>query len=407
MKVLIVSPSMLPVPAVKGGAVEALIESLIKQNEQYKKIELTVVCSWTPDAEKKSKEYPNTEFIYIKNFESFEKTDDLIDCAKKAITKKYKKNHYVWKMHVIRCIKKILMENEYDRIVFQNSGYLLKSVRNKKLLSRYKGRIYYHLHNDIPANADLKVLAETKFILIREYLQKGVIHLCGENSEKRCQIVKNGIDIHAFDGELTETGREAIRCQLGVGKSQQMLIFVGRIKKQKGLNEVLTALEKLDSEKYVLVVVGSTNFAARDLSDYEKNVKRRCRHLGKRVVFTGYISYGELWKYYKAADIAVLPSIWEEPAGLTMLEAAVCGLPVITTVSGGIPEYLKSDQAIFLKRDQRLADEIVRAVERITSDEEKYKELAERASMYVKQEFSEVHFYNQFVSALQEKVVNE
>ena len=39
--------------------------------------------------------------------------------------------------------------------------------------------------------------------------------------------------------------------------------------------------------------------------------------------------------------------------------------------------------------------------------EEKYKELAERASMYVKQEFSEVHFYNQFVSALQEKVVNE
>ena len=61
MKVLIVSPSMLPVPAVKGGAVEALIESLIKQNEQYKKIELTVVCSWTPDAEK------NRKSIQIRN----------------------------------------------------------------------------------------------------------------------------------------------------------------------------------------------------------------------------------------------------------------------------------------------------------------------------------------------------
>ena len=59
---------------------------------------------------------------------------------------------------------------------------------------------------------------------------------------------------------------------------------------------------------------------------------------------------------YQLGNIAVLPSMWEEPAGMTMVEAVVSGLPLITTNSGGIPEYISDDVAVLLDRDENLVD---------------------------------------------------
>ena len=77
-----------------------------------------------------------------------------------------------------------------------------------------------------------------------------------------------------------------------------------------------------------------------------------------RIKFTGLIPQSEISALYHIADVAVLPSMWEEPAGLTMLEAAAAGVPVITTNAGGIPEYLRNDLGIFLDRDNELVNNI-------------------------------------------------
>ncbi len=66
MKTIIVSPCGLPIPAVKGGAVLTLIESIIIQNEINKKMELTVIGVHDKEAVEKSKKYKNTNFIFIK-----------------------------------------------------------------------------------------------------------------------------------------------------------------------------------------------------------------------------------------------------------------------------------------------------------------------------------------------------
>ena len=66
MKVLIISSSKLPVPAVKGGAVPNLIESLIKENEIEDRLNLVCCSLYNLEAEQESKKYKKTKFIWAK-----------------------------------------------------------------------------------------------------------------------------------------------------------------------------------------------------------------------------------------------------------------------------------------------------------------------------------------------------
>lgn len=99
---------------------------------------------------------------------------------------------------------------------------------------------------------------------------------------------------------------------------------------------------------------------------------------------------------YQLGDVAVLPSMWDEPAGMTMVEAVVSGLPLITTNSGGIPEYIPNDLAILLDRDDSLIRNISESILEIkkcklvsSCDCNGYKEFVKNVSLK--------KYYNQFV----------
>src|SRR5207249_5828406 len=64
------------------------------------------------------------------------------------------------------------------------------------------------------------------------------------------------------------------------------------------------------------------------------------RALGDRVRFVGRIDDGQLLACYRAADVAVVPSVALEGFGLVVLEALACGTPVIASEVGGLPEVL-------------------------------------------------------------------
>ena len=107
MKTRIVSPCGLPIPAVKGGAVLTLIESIIIQNEINKKMELTVIGIHDKDAIEKSKKYKNTNFIFIKEPKICKIIDNLYE---KIYTKISHKQHntlkrFLWKLYVINYLK--------------------------------------------------------------------------------------------------------------------------------------------------------------------------------------------------------------------------------------------------------------------------------------------------------------
>ena len=98
--------------------------------------------------------------------------------------------------------------------------------------------------------------------------------------------------------------------------------------------------------------------------------------------------------YLKLADIAVLPSMWEEPFGLTIVEAMAAGLPLITTRSGGIPEICEG-VATIVDRDN-IIDNLVTAILDLYNNPNKRKQMAasaiERAKLFDKETFSKNYF---------------
>ena len=85
----------------------------------------------------------------------------------------------------------------------------------------------------------------------------------------------------------------------------------------------------------------------------------------KQDITEEYKEKGLMPSIYQIGNVAVLPSMWEEPAGMTMVEAVVSGLPLITTNSGGIPEYIPDEFAYILDRNKELINNISRCILRI------------------------------------------
>ena len=388
-KILIIMDCMLPVPAVRGGAVSTLIENLLKVNERKNEVIFYIFTLTDEKSEKTFKEYKRTNFIPIYQKPYIKFLDKFVSQKK-----------YLWKLYVIRKARKYLRLNDFDAVVLQNNGYLLKIFKNKKLMNKNRGKIFYHLHNDIPSNVDKEIVKQCKIILISKYLEKKITNLCGNNIKNNCIVVKNGIDIQQFNKRLTFEEKLELRKKYGINCQQKVLVFVGRINPQKGINELLEAIKLLNDTSVVLLVIGSTNFGTNDCSDFEKMIRQKCNDLSSQVCFIGYIKNCELWKFYQIANIAVLPSMWEEPAGLTMLEAVASGTPIITTLSGGIPEYISNDCGLMLNRDGKIVASIANAINEILLNEDHFKKNVLAYQDVISSDFSEEAFYNRFIDCV-------
>ena len=399
-KVLIVSPCILPIPAVKGGAVLTLIESIVAQNEIYNKMDLTVVGSYNEEAAERAKKYKNTNFIYINGLESYELKDSILDSFLNVIKHNNKKHQYLWKIRVIREVKKILLSSEYDRIILQNSGYLLNVLKDSQVRKKVQGKVFYHLHNDIPDNVNIDAVKECNLLLISKYLLTKVNDICKNDMEPKSVILRNGFNVNLFLQEFTEEEKCYIREKLGIEKNKKVIIYTGRINKNKGISELVSAFTKINRDDLVLLIVGSHNFGSKQTSRFEIDLKEKISKLGKKIVFTGFVPYNEIWKYYRIADLAVLPSVWEEPAGLTMLEAVASKVPLITTYSGGIPEYLPDDMVTFIGRDN-LIKNIETEICNIVDHLQDYSFRTEKACEYVINNYSEEKYYNNLLKALE------
>lgn len=400
MKVLIVSPCVnLPVPAVQGGAVSTLIEYLIKENEAEQKMQLTVLSVYDAEAEEKAKEYPKTQIDFVRPPKIVDSVDYVLDTVL-AKGKKGKPGHqYIRKQYSLRYISRYMAKHDFDKVVFQNSGYLLNVLNNRAIAEKYQGKLYYHLHNDIPDNVSVKAVMQCKLLLISEYLRKHINEVCGQDMSRQCVIVKNGFDCTRFAQELPEDKKTELKKKLGIEPDKKIIMFVGRIAPTKGILELTEAFKKLNRDDTVLMVVGAHNFGTGQTSEFQKRMEKQFAELGKRVCFTGYVPYDEIWKYYKIADVAALPSIWEEPAGLTMIEACAAGVPLITTNSGGIPEYVLCEYACVLERSN-LVESLVAAINNILKDEDSWRKKALCQKEYIVENYNVKRYYEVFWKAL-------
>lgn len=155
--------------------------------------------------------------------------------------------------------------------------------------------------------------------------------------EKKVEVVPNGVDTAKFNPDVDcEWVKEKYHL-----KGCKTLIFVGALTTwhtYKGLEELLRAFALIRSkcENLKVLVVGGGNL----MGYYQQLAKQLLG--GERVVFAGYVDDNALPACYAASDFAVLPSRdSSEGFGLVLLEAMACGLAVIGSAVGGIPEIVK------------------------------------------------------------------
>lgn len=403
-KILIISPCDLPVPAVQGGAVQTLIDSITNSNENEPVFDITVISSYNEEAYKKSENYKKTRYIFIKNSKMIGTVDKFLNKIFEFLDKsrKLRKCNFIWKFYVIKKCREVLKNENYDAVVLQNQGYLTKIFDLDSIRNLYIGKIYYHLHNDIPNSVSKKSLNSCKFILVSDYLSKKIITNYGEKFRPNLLTLNNGIPINKYIHRISLEEKEKLRTDLGFSTTDKVVCFVGRINPDKGILELLQAIQKVNDESIKLLVIGSTEFGNNIKSEFEDEIMKLCDTLGNRVCSTGYVPHENIWKYYQVSDLAALPSIWEEPAGLTILEALISQLPVITTNSGGIPEFMTEDFGYMLERDESLVINIAKAIMEISENMDEWKKKGKKAQQYVIENFSEENYFHNFV-----KIINQ
>ncbi|CAM2077816.1 MAG: hypothetical protein NSGCLCUN01_02004 [uncultured Clostridium sp.] len=402
-KVAIISSCSLPVPAVKGGAVETLIENIVKKNEDYNDMDLHVISLYDKCAFEQSNKYRYSKFIYFKKNKVIKNIDLFITNILKLIKadKSISSRNYLWKIVVLRKVIEHLYKNEYDAIIIENTIYLFNIFKDKKILNKYNGKYFFHVHNNLnKVGYEKAVLKTKKFIAISNYIKTNIGDVLGKSIKESIEVLHNGVDTKLFNNRLDNDEKKRMLSSLGIRSGENIVLFTGRITPEKGIKELLMAFNLINRENITLLIVGSSYFGNGTLSEFESEIINLIKTKNKKVIFTGYVHNNEIWKYYQLATVAVLPSIWDEPLGLTMIESKCSGIPLITTESGGIPETVNNKHAIILRRDNNLVKNIKVAIEEVIDNIEVWKENANIAKLEAIKENSLENYYKGFVDII-------
>lgn len=391
MRIAILTSGILPVPAVQGGAVENLIDFYLEYNDKHQLHDITVYSVWHPKVEHHPALQSKVNHYY------FIKVNKLYAKLKKALFKWTHDDcyyHYTIEYFLHEAIKDV-RKQQYDIILLENRpGYALKlrNVTNAQLV--------YHLHNEklslqVPQYQSIYNVA-THIITVSNYI-KGIVQTINPNDTKT-RTVYNGIDLSAF---TTSTPAKP-RADLGLRDDDFVLLFSGRITKEKGITELIEAMNLLkDYPRIKLLVIGSSFYGNADNKNaFARKLKQKAENIKNRIIFTGFIPYRNMPQYLKLADVAVIPSVWDDPFPTTVLEAQATGLPIISTRRGGIPEEVTLATAILLDTDQHFTNHLSEAILDLYKHPEKRKTMAE-ASLKRSKLFDKERYAKDFFNALE------
>ena len=391
-KIALVLPEVYPVPAVLGGAVEELVTILIEQNEIEQKSEFIVFSMANEAAEEKAKEYKHTKIVFIQKT-SF--CDRLVNRVLRY-TNPLVKGKTLIDIAYYRRVFAYLKEHPVDAIVAEGGLY----HEFHRFAEEFgKEKIYLHIHHHLLCEPYIDHLYGG-VIGISEFATKEWMRTT-EDKAVRPYTVYNCVNEDKFTKRITNEERAALRAEFGFTPEDTVVMYCGRILEVKGAKELVQAVINLNNPHIKLLMIGSAISGGNAATPYVAEVQKLVEEAGERVKFTGYIDNKELYRYYQSADIQVIPSLWEEAAGLIAIEGMLSGLPLIVTKSGGLVEYATADTAIQIDRENVVAN-LEKAIRELAEDITKREQMRE-ASLKKAKEFPKSRFYNSFVEVFEDE----
>jgi len=187
---------------------------------------------------------------------------------------------------------------------------------------------------------------------------------------EKVDLIPNAIDVQRYNASID---RGAVRARYGVGWGEKLVLCVGRLVPQKGIEYFISAIpaiaKRYPEAKFIIVGEGWSR-------DYLEGVAQSTRHRWK-ILFTGFISDAEVIALMTSADVLVIPSIYE-PFGIVALEGMATGVPVVASQVGGLAEVIEHDRTgIFVH--PRNPESIAWGVDHVLSNSDHARWLSENA----------------------------
>ena len=386
-KVAMILANRSPVPAVRGGATENMITHLIEVNEIVQQLDLVVYSAYNEEAQSIANTYQHTKVNYYHGNQRWEWLSELPF----RFLRKATGGHSYIRTNFVRWCARDIRQKDFDCVIIEGNYFqtlqLRKATTNTLIL---------HMHidglNTQTDNGKNILHACAGVIAISEYCKNRIIEIDPAQKDK-VHVLKNMIDVQHFTQEGHQAFRDSLRLKHGIEPDDKVFVFCGRVDETKGVKELVEAFIALNDPTTHLFIIGSSVFKDGKKTAYVRNLEKLAAGY-RNIVFFGYIDQAELPKYYSSADISVVPSITQEAAGNVIPESLACGLPVIATKRGGIPEYADPSACILLDCDTYLVQRLKDAMERLVADQAFYTEKKANARAIALQYDKHIYYEN-------------
>jgi len=198
------------------------------------------------------------------------------------------------------------------------------------------------------------ILMDTQAVIVPT--EKIRTMLRGYEVEQPIYVIPSAIDTERYQSSQLEP-RETIRAELGIRSDECILIYVGRLAKEKNIEELFHFLKKCSPEQRLLLVGGGPD---------QPRLEQLAQELGiwERIIFTGLIPPQQIQNYYQAGDIFVSAST-SETQGLTYMEAMASALPLLCradecldgVIQNGVNGLVYRNEQEFLERLKQLRED--------------------------------------------------
>ncbi|MHB8776513.1 MAG: glycosyltransferase [Anaerolineales bacterium] len=187
-------------------------------------------------------------------------------------------------------------------------------------------------------NGERQVLRRADRIVVATMAELTQLRFLYRADSRKMVIIPPGVDTCHFYPIPADEAKQYI----GLKPENRMVLFVGRIEPLKGVDTLIHAMSCLGLQGahqpvHLAIIGGDVNVKLEDMSDEMIRLQKLCDDLcmGGMVVFLGKRGQDTLPYYYSAAEVVVMPSLYES-FGMVALEAMACGVPVIASEVGGL-----------------------------------------------------------------------
>ncbi len=277
------------------------------------------------------------------------------------------------------------------RVILTVHGELAQEMESAGHTKRaFEKDLFLRLEKKAYENADYVIAVDTR---LKEHI-KGL----APKTEHKLSVIKNFIDVNSFNGKVLSLKREEVLKKFNIALIKNVVLVPRRLMLKCGVIYAIKAAEtiakKLRRRDFVFLIVGDGP-EKMSLASYINDNK-----LGEYIKMFNGVMYDEMAKFYRVADIVLVPSIdvkgYKEATSLSVLEAMATRIPVIASGLGGLAEIIENGKTGILvpeKSHQEIASNIIRVID----DDRLKSSLTDAAFDYVSRNHSHLSAAKKFL----------